>query len=234
MYHKSAAFYDAIYSFKDYGAETEKLRSLIERYRQTTGSSLLEVACGTGRHAQLLSDHYKVEGLDLDVRLLDIARQRNPTLTFHQADMVDFDLDREFDVLTCLFGSIGYVQTVERLNQTIRSFARHLHTGGVALVESWMLPDQFNAGHLGAIFIDQPDLKLARINTSSKEGRISTLHFHYLLGTHEGISNFSEDHVLGLFSDAQYRAAFASAGLEAVADSEGLNGRTLYIGVKPR
>lgn len=233
MFYKSAAFYDAIYSFKDYEAESEKVRGMIEQYKRSPGEALLEVACGTGHHAQYLSEHYQTEGLDLDNGLLEVARQRCPNITFHHADMIDFELGRQFDALTCLFSAIAYVQTIERLNQTVQNFARHLRSGGVAVVEGWLLPEQFHAGHLGAIFVDQPALKIARLNNSSIDGRVSILHFHYLVGTPDGITSFTEDHAVGLFTDAEYRAAFASAKLELHVEMEGLTGRPVYIGIKP-
>lgn len=233
MFYKSAAFYDAIYSFKDYQTEAEKLHTLIEQYKRSSGQALLDVACGTGQHTRQLREHYAIEGLDLDPGLLEVARQNCPGVAFHQGDMIDFELSRQFDVLTCLFSAIGYVRTVENLNRTIANFARHLRAGGVAIVEGWLLPEQFQAGHLGATFVDQPELKIARLNTSSMVGNVSVLHFHYLVGTPDGISTFTEDHELGLFTDAEYRAAFASAKLELHVDMEGLTGRPVYIGIKP-
>lgn len=233
MFYKSAAFYDAIYSFKNYQTEAEKVHTLIEQYERSSGRELLDVACGTGQHIRQLREHYTIEGVDLDDGLLDIARQNCPGITFHHADMIDFELEKQFDVLTCLFSAIGYVRTVENLNRTIANFARHLRSGGVAIVEGWLLPEQFHAGHLGATFVDQPDLKIARLNTSSIVGNVSILHFHYLVGTPDGISNFTEDHELGLFTDTEYRAAFASAKLELHVDMQGLTGRPVYIGIKP-
>lgn len=233
MFYKSAAFYDAIYSFKDYQTEAEKVSALIEQHKRSAGNALLDVACGTGQHIRQLRQHYAIEGLDLDDGLLDVARQNCPGVAFHQGDMIDFDLGRQFDVLTCLFSAIGYVRTVENLNRTIANFAQHLRAGGVAIVEGWLLPEQFHAGHLGATFVDQPALKIARLNTSSMVGNVSVLHFHYLVGTPDGISTFTEDHELGLFTDAEYRAAFARAGLELHVDMEGLTGRPVYIGIKP-
>ncbi|MEP7293011.1 MAG: class I SAM-dependent methyltransferase [Chloroflexota bacterium] len=236
MFIKSAAFYDAIYSFKDYKAEAEIVRRYAEQYKRAPGTALLDAACGTGHHLEYLAEHYQVEGFDLDAGLLEVARGRCPAVPFYQADMTNFDLGKQYDVLTCLFSAIGYIKTVERLNQTLQCFARHLRSGGVVLVEPWIYPEQFNAGHLGGIYVDQPALKIARINTSSvtdAEVAVATLHFHYLVGTPSGVEHFSEDHELGLFTDAHYRAAFVGAGLEIYFEAEGLDGRGFYIGVKP-
>ncbi len=124
MFSKSAQFYDAVYGFKDYEAETEKLRELIEaRVGKGSGSgiadrlTLLDVACGTGKHLELLGKYFVAEGLDLDAELLRVARERVPGMAMHQGDMTRFDLGRRFDAVVCLFSSIGYVRTEERLRQ---------------------------------------------------------------------------------------------------------------------
>ena len=49
MFSRSAHLYDAIYSFKDYAGEAETLRALVEE-RAPGARSLLDVACGTGKH----------------------------------------------------------------------------------------------------------------------------------------------------------------------------------------
>ena len=47
------------------------------------------------------------------------------------------------------------------------------------------------------------------------------------------VSHFVEEHELGLFSDEQYRAAIAAAGLELDSfDPQGLIGRGLYIALR--
>ena len=96
MFHESARLYDAIYSFKDYAAEAGWLRYLLTEHGHPAGT-LLDVACGTGEHLRHLRDHYRVEGLDLDPGMLDVARAKLPGVPFHQGDMRDFDLGRRFD-----------------------------------------------------------------------------------------------------------------------------------------
>ena len=61
MFANSAHLYDAVYSFKDYRAEAEQLRDLIEE-RSPGASTLLDVACGTGKHLEQLRAWYEVVG----------------------------------------------------------------------------------------------------------------------------------------------------------------------------
>lgn len=233
MFRETAELYDVIYSFKDYAAETAALIGHLERHRRSPGRRLLDVACGTGHHLAHLQAHYDVEGLDLDPAMLVIARLRLPGVPLHQGDMQAFDLGRRFDAVTCLFSSIGYVRTLEGLEQTARTLARHLLPGGVLALEPWLTPETFRPGTLHALFIDQPELKIARFNRSTVEGRLSVLDFHYLIATSQGIEHRTERHELGLFTLEEYAGALAGAGLRPVVDPEGLSGRSLLLGLAP-
>ena len=191
---------------------------------------MLDVACGTGHHIEYLKEHFAVEGLDISEELLEIARQRNPDVLFHQADMIHFELGRRFDVVTCLFSSIGYVRTIENLRRAINCMAQHVMPGGVVFIEPWFTPDTWRPGTVHAQFIDEPEVKIARVNTSFAEGRLSYFDLHYLIGTPEGTEHFVERHELGLFEQGEMVAAFEETGLEVSYDKEGLTGRGLYIG----
>jgi SAM-dependent methyltransferase len=226
VFSRSASLYDPLYAtFKDYAAEVERLRALIGERR-----TLLDVACGTGKHLELLREHYDVAGLDLDPGLLAIARERLPGVELHEADMTDFDLGRRFDVVTCLFSSIGYVVTVERLHEAIAAMARHLEPGGLLVVEPWLMPDAWRDGTVSMLVVDEPERKLVRMSRSLRRDRVSVVEFHYLIATAEAGEHFVERHELGLFNDEEYRAAFAAAGLGVDHDPEGLMGRGLYVG----
>lgn len=234
MFTKSATLYDAIYAAmgKDYLSEAQRLHELIQQHKQCAGNTLLDVACGTGGHLALLRQWYDLEGLDLDAGMLVIARQRCPDVVFHQADMADFELERQYDAIVCLFSSIGYVKTLERLHQTLQTMTRHLHPGGVVIIEPWLTPGVYQTGGVHAQFVDQPDLKIARMNISEVDGRVSVIDFHYLVATPQGIEHFTECHELGLFFHDEYLGAFVASGLDVVYDAQGLMGRGLYIGTR--
>lgn len=234
MYNKSAKIYDAIYAShgKDYAAEAEKLHSMIQQHKKSPGNLLLDVACGTGNHAEQLNRYYQVEGLDLSQAMLGFARQKCPDIPFHQGDMVSFHLSHAFDVVTCLFSAIGSVKTKERLEKAIQTMGDHLLSGGVLVVEPWYQLQDIKQGKIHATFVDEPDLKIARMSISKVEGTVFILEFHYLVATPDGIENFVEIDELGLFTPEEYLEAFRKAGLDVIHDPEGIYQRGLYIGVK--
>jgi ubiquinone/menaquinone biosynthesis C-methylase UbiE len=84
MFVKSAAWYDAIYAWKDYPREADRLHALIGQHAPRPAATLLDMACGTGQHLPYLKTHYAVEGLDLDEEMLALARQRCPDVVFHR------------------------------------------------------------------------------------------------------------------------------------------------------
>lgn len=235
MFLESEKYYDALYEAlgKDYFREAEKAHKIIQRHKRSKGNLLLDVACGTGAHIRPFSTYYKVEGLDLDPKMLLIARKKHPQVRFHKGNMISFDLRHKFDIVTCLFSSIGYVKTKANLYKAIKNMSRHLLSGGVLLVEPWFTPEQWNGGHVHALHVDKPGIKITRMSYAGKRGSISTLEFQYLVGTKKGLEHMIEYHELGLFPHKDHLSAFRTAGLNVIYDPKGLSGRGLYVGVKP-
>lgn len=228
MFSQSARIYDAVYSFKDYATEAGRIHTVVEE-RAPAASSLLDVACGTGKHLEQLRAWYEVSGLDLDPQLVEIARGRLGDVPLFVGDMASFELNRRFDVVTCLFSSIGYVGTLERLNRAVAAMSAHLNSGGVLIVEPWLTPDVWVTDRPHLLTVDEPDLKIARMTISGRDGRLAVMDFTYLVGTPDGVQEFSERHEAALFTDREYRQAFSAAGLTVDHDDHGLIGRGLYI-----
>jgi ubiquinone/menaquinone biosynthesis C-methylase UbiE len=234
MFSKSAQYYDEIYASmdKDYEAEANRAHAIIQEYKRSDGNTLLDVACGTGFHASLLNEHYQVEGLDLDRQMLKVAKKKHPRIRFHQGDMTDFDLKRQFDVIVCLFSSIGYVKTKSRLQKAIKNMGKHLLPGGAMLIEPWFTPEQWNPGRRFVTQVQTAAVNIVRMSYSGQKGKISTIEFQYLIGTSKGIEHSLELHELGLFTHQEYMNAYQAAKLNVTHDPEGLDGRGLYIGIK--
>lgn len=228
MFSETTEWYDAIYSFKDYAAEASKIRGLI-RANCPGSRTILDVACGTGEHAKHLSADFAVDGIDLEPAFVRIAQGKNPSGKFQIADMRAFHLDKRYDVVQCLFSSIGYLLTPQDVVNALKCFANHVNPGGFVLVEPWLSPANFQEGAMHMRTVDQPDLKVCRINTCSREGDISIMDFHYLIATKDGVRRASETHRMALIAPEKMASHFKAAGLRCRFDPEGLMGRGLFI-----
>jgi SAM-dependent methyltransferase len=233
MFSQSAAWYDHFYGAKDYAGEARQVTAVIRRHRPDA-RTLLDVACGTGRHLEHLRERFACEGLDLDEGLLAAAARRLPGVPLTRADMAEFRLGRRFDAVVCLFSSIGYLATVERLRSAVAAMAAHLEPGGVLVVEPWILPEAWIEGGVTTVeVVEHGDGKLVRVIASSRQGATSVLRIHYAAAAAGAIETADERHELRLFSHDEYAAAFFAAGLDTTWDPEGLTGRGLLVGVAP-
>lgn len=236
MFVKSHAFYDAIYAAlnKNYPAEAAWLRAAIARvlHGEPPTPRLLDVACGTGVHLSIMQQHFAVEGVDADPDMIAIARQRLPGIPLRVQRMQELTVDRPFDTVLCLFSSIGYVEDEAELRTTLARFAAAVRPGGVVIVEPWFAPDDWQEPYLDWALVDKPALKIARMSQSERYGTTSVIRFTYLVGEPGGVSSFAETHRLQLFTDEEYRNAFASAGLDVTRERVDIFSRGLYLGVK--
>ena len=228
MYTKTAEYYDLIYSsFKNYKEEAEQVRKLIGTERPSC-KTILDVACGTGEHHLYLKSHFKITGIDLNETFIDIAKNKNPECDYHTADMREFDLNTKFDVIICLFSSIGYLSSQEEVTSALHRFKSHLAPNGVIFVEPWFTPEVWRVPSLHMVTVEREGLKICRASSSQKMGRTSRADMHYLIATAQGVRYESEEHALTLFSVEEMKEAFWENGLTVDHCPIGLIGRGLY------
>jgi len=214
MFSESSRWYDHIYAHLDYSKSATALEALIAERGTSGGNRLLDIACGTGRHLECFREHFEVEGLDLNPDLLALARARLGDVPLHEGDFCAFDLGKRFDAITNLFSSIGYAKTRDNLDRAIGCVARHLESGGVALIEPWLRKDMYTVGHVHMTQVDEPELKICRMNRGDVDGDLSVIEFHYLVATPEdGTRHFTERHELAMFEIADFAEAGAAASL---------------------
>lgn len=215
MFEASSPYYDAIYTFKNYRSECNRIYQII-REHNPMAKSLLSVACGTGEHDKFLKSDFEIKGIDLNETFLERAREKNPECKYEKMDMRDLKMDGGFDAITCLFSSIGYLASKEELVSAFKGMASLLSDKGILIVEPWMRPEQFEDGRLFSLQVDEPELKIARITRSEKHGNKSTLYFDYLFAEKgKPVKHASEKHVCTLFTVEETKEAFEKAGLKA-------------------
>lgn len=88
-----AAYYDLLYNDKDYHSEVEYISSLIEKIGIKAAGSLLDIGCGTGKHAaEFIECGYEVFGVDLSSEMLRIAKENVPNCKFKRGRAEDFTI----------------------------------------------------------------------------------------------------------------------------------------------
>jgi len=235
LYKDLAKYYDRLYVMKDYKKETEYVRKLIQKYKQSRGKDLLEVACGTGSHLLYLQKQFRCVGIDINKEMLAIARKKLKKIPFKKADMISFNLNKKFDIILCLFSSIGYVKSEKNLKKTLNSLNRHLKKGGLIIIEPWLTPKSFGPGKPHLTLFDENEIKIVRVTTSTVKGIISLVDMHYLIAEKgKKVKHYEEQHELALFNKKTILKNFKEAGLQPIFLKKGLSkDRGLYIALKP-
>jgi SAM-dependent methyltransferase len=99
-------------------------------------SSLLDVACGTGRDLKIYAGVCPdCVGFDVTPAMVEYAERRNPGVPVFIGDMRSFRLDREFDAICALGGSINFALSDDELDQTIKTYSSHAHDGTLLVLE---------------------------------------------------------------------------------------------------
>ena len=133
-YSLIAEFYDYVVPYR----ERQDVGFFVELARQS-GGPVLEIGCGTGRVLlPVASAGLEITGLDSSASMLDVCREKlaqqprevQARVELLQADMRQFDLGREFPLVTLPFRPFQHLITVEDQLACLRAVRRHLAPGG--------------------------------------------------------------------------------------------------------
>ncbi|MBV2153222.1 bifunctional 2-polyprenyl-6-hydroxyphenol methylase/3-demethylubiquinol 3-O-methyltransferase UbiG [Kitasatospora sp. SUK 42] len=219
---------------KDYAAEAHDLTRRVRALRPDA-DSLLDVACGTGAHLRHFGGLFdRVAGLELSEPMVRAARRALPDVPVHTGDLRDFRLETRFDVITCLFGSLGYATDAAELHAALAAFARHLTSGGVVAVDPWWFPETYLDGYVSGDVATVAGRTVARVSHSARAGDACRMDVHYVVAdARTGVRHFTETHRISLFPRATYEAAFRAAGLDVTYVPGLYAGRGLFLGTAP-
>ena len=219
-----ASYYDELYvKPEQYQKEAQQVIVFSQNYLQSGGNTLLDVACGTGGHITYLQEYFQVSGADLSEAMLAVARKKFPHLPFYQGNMIDFSLDKQFDIITCMYGSIGFVKTYSNLKLTLRNMARHLIQGGLVIIVPWSTTESFKE-KIVVDAVKHPHVRIARMeNVERKSMNLVEITFHHLIGENGQVKYQTQRMEVGLFSRDEYISAIQEAGLQLLEIYEGPN-----------
>jgi 2-polyprenyl-3-methyl-5-hydroxy-6-metoxy-1,4-benzoquinol methylase len=129
-------YYHILYADRDHQEARDFIDKLTQNLSFPKGASLLDVACGRGRHAKHLNElGYDVTGIDLSIESINYAKKyENETLRFQQHDMRK-SLNTSFDGVLNLFTSFGYFEDDADNQRVLRAFRNHLRPEGIGVID---------------------------------------------------------------------------------------------------
>lgn len=131
-------YYDLLYTTKNYNEEAKYISECIKKYHPNA-EKVLEFGSGTGIHGLILQKMgYDIYGIERSQQMVDQALLNDyPCM---QADIVDFKMDRQFDVVIALFHVISYLNDNESLEKTFRNASKCLKQEGLFIFDIWYSP----------------------------------------------------------------------------------------------
>jgi hypothetical protein len=143
--------------------------------------------------------------------------------------MTQFELQMKFDVILCLFSSIGYLLDDESIKSALFCFKSHLEPRGALFVEPWIEPDAWLNLPADMVAAEQGERKVCRVMSNRRDGDRSFLDAYYLFANGTDVRYATEQHELRLLSRRQWFEFFQDAGLQAEYLTDGLTSRGLYV-----
>jgi SAM-dependent methyltransferase len=131
------SFYHQLYANRNEKEASAFVDELIAELQPRENSLMLDLGCGTGRHARQLAKHgYSVTGLDLAPSSIRTARRTHtPGLQFYQHDMRQPFCVSRFNYVFSFFTSFGYFKTPEENNEVINNISMALKPNGLLMLD---------------------------------------------------------------------------------------------------
>ena len=228
VFDEYARYYNLLYKDKDYQAEADFVLDRLAR-AGCTPASLLDLGCGTGRHALIMAQRgVRVVGIDMSETMPAMGRdffsRHNPSPPVPELRLADartLRLNRVFDAVISLFHVMSYQNTEKDASALLAAAGAHLAPGGLFLFDFW---------HGPGVLTDPPagrrreleDERIRIIRTAEPEHRVNdnivVVHYHVAV-TEKATgrqTEFREDHSMRYWFLPELRHLAEQEGFQAV------------------
>ena len=224
----SAKVYDLLYKEKDYEKEVDFIIKFLEENNIKKESKILELGCGTGNYLSIFSKKgYDIEGMDLSEEMLKIAGQKC-SCKLTQGDIVNFDLERKFDVCIVMFDVLSYITKNQDLERGLQNIKNHLNERGLLIFQVWNGLGVLNERPEGRVKIEENEnLRIIRIADpllKSFENVVDVNYTYLILDKEKNLlDEIHETHSMRFFFQKEIEYFLIKAGFEVLHISDFLN-----------
>ena len=220
-----ALYYDSLYGEKEYVKECDVLEQAFKSFGSEPPIHLLDLGCGTGRHALIMSKRgYKIIGVDSSQMMLNIARDAEARVDSHLdiewlcGDLRTFSIPKTFDAAYMMFAVIGYLNSNSDILVALKNIRRHLKVGAILLFDFWFGPAIASTGiRNDAREVDTGEGKIIRLSNKFHNQRKQqvTVTFKIWRLQERIVSDYCEEtHVVRYFNPQEVELLLGMAAFE--------------------
>lgn len=224
-----AAFYDLLYKDKNYKGESEYIDQLINKFsnRDKSKTSLLDLACGTGKHLlELASKGYaSLSGSDISKAMIEIARKNSALeqkqITYHNYSFQEADkVNQQFDIVISMFSAVNYLTSYADQSKTLTNIHGLLKPDGLFIFDFWngcAVTESYSP--VKVVRKKQGDNEIIRISETSLDliDQSATVKFtcNYFRNN-ERIADFEETHFLHYYYFSEMKNLLSAHGFKVL------------------
>lgn len=221
-YDGLAAIYDYLVSGVDFEGWIDYLEAILTKFDYRAGT-VADLACGTGKTTfPLATRGYHAFGLDIAPEMLAMAREKassmNLPVEFLHADMRDFQLPCQVELITCFHDGLNYLTDHNDLQKTFHCVRENLKPSGLFIFDlnavRWL-----SGAKPEVTVVEEEGLTLIWDSSYDRDKDIWEVRLTGFAMEKEGelYRKFKEVHREKAYSPEEVQAALIAAGLEPLA-----------------
>ncbi|TGK30909.1 class I SAM-dependent methyltransferase [Leptospira gomenensis] len=236
QFGKYSEYYDLLYKDKNYELEVSYVDSLIKSYKADS-KSVLELGCGTGKHALLLTQKgYEVTGVDISPQMLAEAERRKAETgsgvfpKFVQGDVRTVRVSSRFDVVLSLFHVMSYQTSNKDILAAFETASLHSNSGSIFIFDVWYGPavlSQIPETRIKRLFDEK--IHVTRLAESKVIHEKNIVEVDYEVWIRRKNTNslelIQEKHPMRYFFNPELELLLAQNGFEILRSEEWLTGK---------
>lgn len=235
VFNHYAAYYDLLYTSKNYEAEVNYVEALIKKYYPQT-KEILDLGCGTGTHGfHFANKKYGVTAVDLSDKMVSIAKKKQrekqlKNITFSQGDITSLKLNRQFDTVISLFHVMNYLTSNHAMKAGFNNAAEHVRKGGIFIFDCWYGPAVLaDFPKRGTKQLENEKIKVTRNVEPILHPNSNVVDVNYEITVEEKRSGkidiLKETHSVRYFFKPEIELLFEQIGMELLACEEWLTSK---------
>lgn len=244
VFDNYSKYYDLLYEDKDYSKEADYIYSLIEKFAPNS-KTILELGCGTGKHAKLLSERHGLDILGVDMSEKMLQRAKELGVNCELGDVRTFKCDKQFDTILSLFHVVSYQNSDNDVLNNFKTVSSHLKQGGVFVFDVWYKPAVLaQLPEKRVKVMENDEIKVIRHCKPEHFPEKSIVEVNYDIEIVDKLNNqmekVNEKHSMRYFSEDELKDFANRFGLDIIDSEEWLSGQepcdktwgVCFIGVK--